>query len=195
MINTDNVLEKGIYNHQQPSGYIVARNYLVLEEEGKRYLLIRFANESNVKITAFKFVLSQLDSNGKVICSSKITYDEVCLEPHATLSEKRGIRVKEECVDFYIKVISFVSELYRYEYKKGQLVVHYDVRSRLNTEKIEHEKVEVRSQKKSYARFHTVIAFAALLFLALVCVLARFEAENGSFEFLSAANEITEWNI
>ena len=108
------------------------------------------------------------------------------------MSEKRGIRVEDECVDFYKKIVSFTSEFYRYEYKNGQLVVHYDVRRGLKRENVPKKRIEVRSQKRSYARFNSLMAFAAVLLLALACVLARFEMENGSFEFLTAADEVSQ---
>ena len=183
MINTNNVLEKVTYNHSQPSGYIVAQNYLVVQEDGKRYLLIRFANESDLKITSFKFVLTQLDSNGKVIGRSKISYDKINFASQKTMSTRRGIHVREECVDFYIKIITFVSEPYRYEYRNGQLAVHYDVRKNRKNKRVEDGKFSVKSQKRSYSRFYSIMSFVAILLVFAACALAKFKAENGSFSF------------
>ena len=192
MTSKDNVLEKGAYNHPQPSGYITFRNYLVVQESGKRYLLIRFANESNLNITSFDFVLTQLDSNGRVICNSKITYDGIYLTANQTLSAPRGISVKEECVDFYIKVVSFFSTPYRYEYKNGQLVVHYDVRRRGTRREEEYSRFSLKAQKRAFGRLYGFISILAILATVSTAALVKTTIENEDFKFVESETDNAE---
>ena len=187
MTNDNKILEKGAYNHPQPIDSVSAKHYLVIGENGKRYLLIRFANETEVTVSDFEFILTQFDSAGKVIDKTKIKYDSISLAPQQTFASKRGIIVKEECVDFSVKIISYFSKSYRYEYKRGGFVAHYDVREKNKKKRKSsfYEEFTIRSQKKAYSRYYALASFIALVALVLSCVLVKLDKVSNTFEFLT----------
>lgn len=121
-------LDKGVYSHPQIGGYLSVKQFMVVEESGKRCLLLRFINESEHQINAVEFLLKQLDSNGKEIGNVRIKYSDLAIDPDRMYVASNGIVIDDACVDFVVQMISLVSENYKYKFHNGQVTIHYDNR-------------------------------------------------------------------
>lgn len=188
MIDERNILEKGSYDHPQQQGYIILKQYMLIGEADKKCLLLRFANESDVEICAFEFMLFQLDASGKVIKKSKIRYAGMGFGAKKTYTPAKAIVVLEKCVDFRIRMLSFISEPYKYEYKRGQIVIHYDVRGYIKKKSNDEDtgRIVCTSQKNAFSKFNTLLATMLLVLVLATCALVKYLEDSQDFKFNTA---------
>ena len=179
MNNSKDYLEKGYYNHPQVSGYVSAKQFMLVRRNSKRCLLLRFENESALEFKSMEFMLIQRDANGGVIEKSKVKYNDMRIRPESIFSPPSGIAVSEDCVDFEIKMISLISGPYKYTFKKGRAVCRYDTRGygEPKSARGESGEVSVRSQRRSNAKFYGFIAFIAfvMIFASVSYIAKRIE--------------------
>ena len=165
-------LEKGYYTHPQMRGYMVLKHFMLVRQGDKRCLLLRFVNESSMEVNAMEFVLTQKDSRGRVIASNRIRYRNMRVGKDEIFSRNSGIVVNEDCVDFEVRLVSVVSGIYKYRFKKGQPVAHFDKRGYSNKAVgfVEDEYVSVSSQYFGGAGTRWLIAFLSLAVVVAVSV-------------------------
>ena len=133
-------------------------------------------------------MIIQLDSAGKIIGHSKMKYTQTRLGPQKTYAPDKAIVVKNECVDFRIRMISFIAEPYRYVYRRGQISVHYDVRGYVKKKRLGARGYLVTdSHKKSFFRFYTILALLSLVMLFAVCALVKYFIDSDDFNFKDSA--------
>ena len=128
MIESIKGAEKGIYSHPQPQGHILLKEYVLFKENGKRCLILRFANETIEPIDSFEFFLSLIDTSGQVIRRIKINEDNLKFGSNSLYSTKKAIVVEETCADFIVSIISYSSGSYKFKLKKGQYIPYYTLR-------------------------------------------------------------------
>ena len=167
-------IEKGVYAHNQVEGYISVREFIILEQEGKRCLLVRYANNSELEVNRFDLVLTQMDVNGNEIKRDKFRYNDLALASGELYSPEMGIVIEDNCADFTIKILSFVSGQYTYAYRRGQITAHYDIKELAGSPADDSPYVGVNIQQRNFSgrKFYKFIAVAslALAFLSLVYV-------------------------
>ena len=126
MRSGENCIAKGIYGHHQISGYLSVRQFIIVEKDGKKCLLLRFENEASFDITQAEFSLKQLNSKGDVIDVSTIGYSNMKIRAGQMYALKEGIVLKNECFDFIIQMISLTGGRYRYSFNGDIVSAHYD---------------------------------------------------------------------
>ena len=161
-------ISKGAYQHPQINGFLSAREYMFLNEGGKKCLILRFFNETAHLINAFSFTLTELDNKGKEIKKTRVKYDELKLYPAESFSSTRGVIVSPECFDFRVTVNEIVSSPYVFRVKGGVVVPFYD--RRLRNKKIKSTAVYCRTVSKSFkpgGLFGFLSAVCVLLIIAI----------------------------
>ena len=159
-------LAKGIYTHAQVHGYFTVKEYIMLEEEEKRCLLVRFENEMDVTVNEMDFVVKQFNSAGKLVGKVRIHYSDLSIEPGELYCTEQGIVVSDDCVDCIVQIKYLIGDNVKYVFRRGLVTEHYDPRG-YETEKKEvpaHHKshVTVRLKNatgKAHFRWIAVIAF------------------------------------
>ena len=180
MAKNRNVLDKGTYNFHQEGAFLSVKQYMLVEREGKRCLLLRFVNESNMVIQAMEFTLVQLDGDGKVISSDRMTYDDLSVRPASEYALKTGIVLKAGCVNFRVQMAYAVSGEYKYLFKNGQAVEQYDPRGYDLRPQTVYRKGTI-SAKPKYARagrLHGFIAFIGIVLILAACTLAVLKTQS-----------------
>ena len=163
--------EKGFYNHDQAGGFVSVKQFILVEREEKRVLLLRFSNDSPVEINRMRFQLTQLDKEGNEIEISKVKYSGLCAKPGDVFSPEEGVVVKSECADFVVKILYVVSGEYKYLAGKGRPTAHYDIRGydepiKENGQTDENTVrlvVRRRDTKKGFFRFIAAVSFVTAL--------------------------------
>ena len=117
-------ISKGFYQHTQKSDFVSVKNYIFLHQPNKQYLLIRFSNDSDFKITAMEFVLLQLDATGAILDRTTIKYNKMAVDPGREYVPTQGIRVNKNCCDFRIVYKQVRSDQFCYRPCGNDLVVH-----------------------------------------------------------------------
>lgn len=129
MINKkNNGMLKGVYKHNQPEGYFSVRHYIIINQKGKRCLLLRFENELSSEVNAVEFRVYQLNGDGEHIGTSTIKYKGLSVQPGQLCSSQDGIVIKNECVDFVVQMRYVISQKTKYVFKKDIVTAHYDRR-------------------------------------------------------------------
>ena len=193
MIDKD-YIEKGSYTHPVPDGCIALKQYIFTKQKGKRCLLLRFVNESAHTVSAFEFVVTELSSDGKVLGRSRITHSGVSITSGNTYAPPSGIVVHNNCTDFRIRLVSFVSGVYKYVMKHGRAVAHYDPRGyRISKSKPGvYNYAEVTPINSRGKRVFTLIAAAAIILIVFMTVSAKYRNGNSfSSESTELKTEVT----
>ena len=161
------VTEKGMYNHRQPFGGMSVKQYIITRNEnGKRCLLLRFYNESQLMVSDMEFLVTELNSSGEEIGSSVVRSRDIRVAPGSTFAHKKGIAIKEGCTDFKVTVISIMSHGYKYVMRHGQLVAHFDKRGFKEAERLSGGRQVCKRRGTSGATLVTWLA--ALLIIGCV---------------------------
>lgn len=169
-------IEKGSYTHPTPDGCIALKQYIITKEKGKRCLLLRFVNESAHTISAFEYVITELSSSGKVLGHSRITHTGIAVVSEGTYTPSSGIVVHNNCTDFRIRLVSYVSGAYKYVLKHGRAVAHYDPRGYLSDrgKPSKYNYVEVTPASYRAKRVFTLIAVIAVILTVFMTVSAKY---------------------
>ncbi len=181
-----NYIDKGIYSHPQLGGYLTLKQFILIEQDKKRCLLLRFANESDLEINAARFILKQLNSDGEEIGRVDISYKDISIASGAMYSSEQGIVVKKECVDFTVQMVSVVSGDYRYVFENGTVTAHYDRRGYGERVRKDRKRgsaeISVRSKYKGGGRFYGFIAFVALVLAVISLLLVIYNTDSSEDE-------------
>ncbi len=173
MAKDNNLLSKGSYDHYQTGAFIGVKNYIFSEQDGKKCLLLQLFNSSEKKISAFKFTLVQLDAAGRHIHKHSYTYHSLNIDAGLDYALKMGIVVKAECVSFRVQMLYAVSDGYKYVFKNGTAVKHYDPRGYENDKRSSRAGKGSSSVLRRYGnggRLHGIAALIALLVICAACV-------------------------
>lgn len=161
-------IAKGFYRYPQINGFISVKQYMFVHEDGKKYLLIRFSNDSDFCADRLKYRITRMDIEGEALGSEVYDSGSIVLEQGNTYSPARPIEVEDRCADFKIEMIEVCSQSYRYHVREGRVVTTY-VRDGGRKESRDKRRrgVEV-STAKGRGVGAIATAAAALLLLALI---------------------------
>ena len=173
-------VEKGSYTHPQADGYIALKQYIFIRRDGKRCLLLRFANEFSRTVHGFEVIVTQLSSDGRVIGRSRVPYQNISVASGNTYSPDSGVVVRENCADFRISLVYFVSGDYKYVIKRGHAVAHYDPRGYEvpKTNPARSTQIAVKSVHRNGGIF-TLIAVVSTVIIVGLCLVAALSGSGG----------------
>ena len=169
-------IAKGIYTHAQVHGYFTVKEYIMLEEEEKRCLLIRFENEMDITVNEMDFVVKQFNSAGKLVGKVKMHYSDLSIEPGELYCTEQGIVVDNDCVDCVVQIKYLIGDTVKYVFRRGLVTEHYDPRG-YDTKKKDvpaHHKSHVTVRRKNVtgrAHFRWVAVISFLMTAVFVALL------------------------
>lgn len=155
---------------------MVLKHFMLVAQDGKRCLLLRFVNESKMEIGAMQFVLTQKDKAGRTIATDRIKYRNLRVAPDEIYSRESGIVVRDECDDFEVRLVSVISGPYKYTFKNGRVVAHFDKRgySERASTVLGYHHIEVVSRHLGGGKFRGLVAFLSVLMIIGTCLLEAF---------------------
>lgn len=121
-----NIVDKGFYSHAQSSGCMIIKQYIIVEENSKRFLLLRFWNASALVINSMELVIEQIGVNKQVIDTSVVQVEGIQVQPGGTYTTVNGIVISEKCVDFNVFIRYVKSGDYEYYERGGKTVPKYN---------------------------------------------------------------------
>lgn len=174
MANEKIIIDKGTYTFRQEGAFVSPKQYMLIEKEGKRCLLLRFFNSSEILVNAIEFLLIQLDADGQIISRDRMAYDEISIRPENEYALKTGIVLKKGCVNFRVQMLYAISGEYKYVFRNGQAVQLYDPRGYEPKPKkaIRKSKANVKRRYAKIGRIHALISFISILLIAAACTFA-----------------------
>ena len=157
--------DKGLYHHPQASGFVSLKQYMIVENGGKKCLMLRFLNELKIPVRAIEFKLTQLDVNGVSLSTATVKADSTGMAPGSTYAMKTGIVLSDKCVDFRVTVISANSNGYKYVLRNGIPMPTYDLKRAKN-------KLAPRESSRSVVTKISTRGKLAATFLSIAIILA-----------------------
>lgn len=178
--NTDiQIISKGEYKHYQIDNFISVKQYMFLRNNGKKCLTLRYTNSLEHKVNGFKFLLVQIDVNGKVISKKKIKINNIVFHKDSDYTCNKGIVVDEKCVDFKVQMLCVYSDRYRYKLKNDSVAIYYVAHKGWKYEEDAAGNIEFKSKSKTgfkpfSVRIIAVAVVAALIILVLSPIITFF---------------------
>lgn len=160
------IVAKGIYTHRQMSRLVSVKQYLIEEEDGARFLLLRFANESGETVTSFRAAIVGYTEEGKRAGSREYAYEGPPVLAGAEFGPAEKIPVHKLCTDVRVELLSVRSRDYVYEVKKNSVRVRY------LPEENGDDRPHLRRAGKNGIFSGTKKTAAVLLFVALILTAA-----------------------
>ncbi len=181
--NKKNYIDKGIYSHPQIGGYLSLKQFILIEQDGKRCLLLRFANESDFEINAARFIVKQLNADGEEIGRVDIDYRDMAVSAGQMYSPEQGIVVKKDCVDFTVQMVSLVSGDYEYVFKNGVVTASYDPRGYSDKVRKDRKRgsagISVKQPYRGGGKFYGVIAAVSFILVIGSLIFVIYQSAEG----------------
>jgi hypothetical protein len=203
---SEQYISKGQYTYTQQSGYVTVKNYIFLEKNGKKCLILRFSNDSaGVEFNEMRFTVVEKDPAGQVIKRTRVEWRGLKFAPGTTYVNEDAIVVDDLCVDFKIEPECLISGQYRYVFDHSGVRVDFIPSEKKSTDEIDDaDRIYVNSvSRKQYGKpkLAGLVAFVAILLIfavAAVGIVSRYKAaegeqgtsvsENGIIEFSTGMN-------
>lgn len=171
MNQEQNCFAKGIYSYPQVSGYLSVKQFMIIEQNAKKCLLLRFFNEADFDITAVEFSVKQIDSQGDVIETTNVQYPRVRIRAGEMYAPGEGVVLKQDCVDIIVQMISLVGGNYQYRFRNGIVTAHYDPRGydQNNAHRRSYlaNEIKIFRRKTEKVKPYRIIAFLAIIVIIL----------------------------
>lgn len=172
-------MTKGVYGYPQPEDFLALKQYIFIEQDEKRCLLLNFENEMELPITETAFTVRQLDAAGNEIGSVDIVYSNISIEAGASYSADKGIVVDENCVGCIVKVKYVICGKFKYVSKSGEIVGRYDRRGYQKKRKkaMSLGGVSVKRKRLSGGFFFRFVAFVSLLLVVFSLFFIKYQID------------------
>ena len=169
-----NIIDKGFYNHQQQMDSMNLKQYIIVRKDGKKCLLLRFFNASNLRVNAMELVLTQKNLEGETIDTSAVSLDGIDVHPGETFTASEGIILNDKCADFTVTVNCLISGGYRYFDKSGRMIPHYDPNLGQKKKPKKYGVISVNRKRFDSNPLPAVIAIAVMAIMAVICAITSF---------------------
>lgn len=167
-MNVQQNVAKGFYRYPQINGFISVKQYIFVYEDGKKYLLIRFSNDSDFCTDRIKYRVTRIDIEGDVLGADVYDSGSIVLEEGNTYAPSVPIAVEDRCVDFKLDILEVRSRDYRYHVREGKVETVYVPNGAENTARLtRYSQVEANVVKRhGFGR----LAFIAAATLAIAMI-------------------------
>lgn len=165
------VIAKGNYAHRQIARFPAVKQYLITEEDGARFLYLRFVNGMRSSVTSFKAEIAQLDGEGRELCRTEYVCEGHTVRAGGEIGPLERLPVGKKCEDVRVEMRSVRSHDYEYIVEQTGVKVRYRARR---------EKAPSPAGKRSVTsgvrRIAAAAVAAVLLFAAVLCAFSLFRA-------------------
>lgn len=165
------VIAKGSYSNFKFNDFVSVRQYLLIRENGQKYLIMKLSNDASEPVTGLKLAVEQLDVRGNRIEVSHVEWTNVKGGANEKFIPQDKIPLKEECVEVKIRLIGAAYGNYNYEVKSNELIVTYEKESKLVKKDYSHRTDGKRSVLNE-RKFKIPRAIVVMTFFVLICVIA-----------------------
>lgn len=177
---SDNVqiISKGLYRGTVDKAFPVeVKEYIFTRKKGKRYLLLRFFNDSPLNVTAISFWLIQRNSHGDQLSKEKVLLEGVYCKAGAYYSPSSGFLMQDNCAEFEVDIISVFSGEYEYKAENGEGFVRYSIKSGKKYSSNKRAFCVQRTKLNNKVKFAKAILILAV-FLIILAVFRPFLIED-----------------
>lgn len=163
MADAYKVLSKGEYKRRKLGHFVHVKQFVMLSENGKKYLLLNFYNACSEMITGIDFKVIQYDKNGAELEKIPIQYKRLAVQPDSEFGPLGKISLNGKCADFAVELQSVLSDDYLYTVDRDEVSVTYCGEEALSPR---------RKNRKKKLSVHSRTARAAVCAVAILTVIA-----------------------
>ena len=172
------IISKGLYKGDVDKAFpIEVKEYIFARENGKKCLLLRFFNSSEINLTAISFWLIQKNSYGEKIRRKKITLEGIYAMSGKVFSPNERFWVDDICADFEVRMVSAFSGEYEYKAHDGEGFVRYPINENKNVVIKRKTFCTQRSKINKKAKYMTLILVFAIILIAFAIIWPFFYEE------------------
>lgn len=199
------ILLKNNYLYNRENSLINILQYLIVEKEGKKYLLLQLNNNFKYSLNSFEMLVVQLDEKGNSICTSKFECKDINVRSGKTFIPEVFVELDEKCKDIKADLIEAKFNKYIYQNDRINRVID----KKKKPVSISNEKLIILKKKIKRPKF-LLIPVLVLFLLAAVCSFIgvkmysykkyTFTLEDYEYSFVGADNSkdadiiITKYN-
>ena len=99
---------KSAYRYLQYAGFVSVKEFVFARQDEKKYLLIRFANDTSFQINSMEYTIIQLDDKGVELKKTKQIKSGLLIEGGGEYTTPDGVVVEETCTDIRFNALCFV---------------------------------------------------------------------------------------
>ena len=99
------ILVKNNYLYNRENSLINILQYLIVEKEGKKYLLLQLNNNFKQNVKELEMLIVQNDEKGNVICTSKFTCKDINVRSGKTFIPEVFVELNDNCKDIKADLI------------------------------------------------------------------------------------------
>lgn len=194
-----NVIAKGSYSKFRFNDFVSVRQYLLIREKGRKYLILKLSNDATETVTSLKLVVEQLDVRGACIETSRVEW-EVNGKAGEKFVPKDKLALREGCVEVKIHLVGATYGDYTYAVKSNELVVTYG-KKQAQEKKDYSAKTSGKTAVSFVRKFKIPRVLVIVSILMLVCAftatilqLVRFKKEETQFTWKDVRYEFVTDN-
>ncbi|MBQ9744211.1 MAG: leucine-rich repeat domain-containing protein [Clostridia bacterium] len=121
----ENIISKGLYTGVQHPELASVKQFIIIKDNGEKYLLLRMKNDRKEMLNTLSFVLKQYDVKGNVIETRQIIQEGLSVKAGAVFTLENKIKISDACIDFSVEVTSVACGCFTYQSRKGDLIASY----------------------------------------------------------------------
>ena len=99
------VLHKGAYPFPRDNDYVRLIQYIIVEEDGEKYALLRFVNDDKSAVKGLKIKFEQVGADGETVTSGVYECGELNVKSKQKFAFGKKIKIDKDCFDFKVKVL------------------------------------------------------------------------------------------
>ncbi|MDE7164882.1 MAG: leucine-rich repeat domain-containing protein [Clostridiales bacterium] len=111
------IVHKGVCSYPQTENFVAVKQFLIINEDGKRYLLVKLTNNRTENVTGATLFVEQYDDRGDKISADSVHVGGFDGYPQKSFAVERKIPVASTCVDCRVTVTD--AEFGKYTYSAG----------------------------------------------------------------------------
>ena len=175
------VISKGKYLYSQKIGAVTVDSYVVFEENGNKFLLLRLLNGRAETLDGLTLKVTQYDAAGKAISSEHYCFDGKEYGANSRFVPDKKIPLGKDCAEFRANVLSATYGNYRYIASAEGVAVDYVPKKQQNafdtSDKLKGMKGQRLAVKSSKLRMSLVLGLFAIVMTAGICALGFFNLD------------------
>lgn len=119
------VISKGTYPRSETDDFISIVQYLFVRQDGRKFLLLKFSNDSSETATGIKLSIRQTGATGADLGTIVEEAEVKRGAPHAQFVLPEKIALDDDCVGFSVEILSVDFGAYTYSLKGERVIVSY----------------------------------------------------------------------
>lgn len=119
------IITKGVYEVNQPQNAVPLRNYILLNDNGKKNVLLRFFNPRRQKLTGLELKITSLDHGGNILSERTEVFYKLSGKPLKEFVLTKRIEIHPQSADFKIEVLKAKYGQYEYSSENGREKADY----------------------------------------------------------------------